>query len=223
MVSTHAPLLRYSFKLLLLLLPAAAFGFRPFITDDAGTVPPVTFELETAVDYWNDRATFGLSFKHGITERMDIGIAFGRCVLPQDESGYDPAELLLKFSLTPDQLAASFSGSFGNGCYSANVIYSQKLSLFEIDANFGFSTESTPSDGFFTYALATILPVNQFSFGIEGGGTQASFDWWQTGVRYAFTPSIAIDAALGGTFSSERDLSASTGIFIAFPFSNRGN
>lgn len=55
-------------------------GARPFITDDAGTVTPETFELEVAADYWRQEAAVGLSFKHGITKHMDMGVAFGRWV-----------------------------------------------------------------------------------------------------------------------------------------------
>jgi len=205
------------------LLSATTHAYRPFITDDAGTVTPVTFELETAADYWRKDASAGVCFKHGVTERMDIGIAFGRCVLPKDEKGYDPAELLLKFSLIPDRLSASFGGSFGSNCYSLNAIFSQPVSaVLELYANAGFSSESTLEDAFGTFSIATVFPLDRFSFGIECGGSGESFDWWQLGGRFALTDAIAIDAGIGSSIDDELSWNATTGLFFAFPTPKEG-
>jgi hypothetical protein len=203
--------------LFVVLMPAPVSAFRPFITDDAGTVTPAAFELETSADYWHDKASFGLCFKHGVTERMDIGIAFGRCMLPEDESGYDLAELLLKFNFIPDRLSASFSGSFGDPCYSALLIYSQQISFFSIHTNLGYSAVGAEREGFLTYGLATVVEVNRFSFGPEFGGTHRSLDWWQFGLQVTLTEWLAIDAALGGNFECDVALNAASGLFFAFP------
>ena len=201
----------------LLLLTTAAFAFRPFITDDAGTVIPSTFELEVSADYWHDKAAFGLGLKHGITERMDIGVAFGRCMLPEDKSGYDPAELSLKFNFIADRLSASFSGSFGDLCYSALLIYSQPIASFSLHANLGYSAVGALDDGLLTYALALIAGIGRFSFGPEFGGTHQSVDWWQVGTQVTLTEWLAADIAVGGDFNTDVDFNAATGLFFAFP------
>ncbi len=210
--SHHRPTFIY-----VLLLTTAVFAFRPFITDDAGTVLPSTFELEASADYWHDKAAFGLGLKHGVTERMDIGVAFGRCMLPEDESGYDPAELSLKFNFITDRLSASFSGSFGDPCYSALLIYSQPIALFSLHANLGYSAVGALDEGLLTYALAVVAQIDRFSFGPEFGGTHHSVDWWQVGTQITITDWCAADVALGGNFTTESELNAATGLFFAFP------
>jgi hypothetical protein len=200
---------------------AVTFAFRPFITDDAGTVTPSTFELEASADYWHDKAAFGLGLKHGVTERMDIGVAFGRCMLPEDESGYDPAELSLKFNFIADRLSASFSGSFGDPCYSALLIYSQPIALFSLHANLGYSAVGALDEGLLTYALAVVVQINRFTFGPEFGGTHQSVDWWQIGTRATITDWLAADVAVGGDFSTDVDFNAATGLFFAFPLQKK--
>lgn len=207
----------YTLYVLSLFSSASVFAFRPFITDDAGLVEQGAFEFESAADYWHDDVSFGIGLKHGVTKKMDLGIAFGRCVLPQDERGYDPAELLLKFSMIPDRLSVSFSGSFGTHCYNSTLIYSHDFSYVQLHTNAGFSTQDTPENGFATFALSLVKPVKKAMFGIEVGGTQESFDWWQFGTRYEITPNFAIDAGIGGTFSHEMSFNATSGIFLAFP------
>lgn len=209
--------------LVIMIAATELFAFRPFITDDAGTVPPVTFELETAADYWQNQAYFGLCFKHGVTERMDIGIAFRRCTLPEHEKGYDPAEFLMKFGLIPDYLSASFSGSFSDPCYNAMLIYSQPISFFSIHANLGYSATGPTTEGFVTYDLAGIIEIQRFSTGAEFGGTHESLNWWQLGVRFAITEWFAADAAFGGDFEKEINFNAATGLFFAFPLPESGD
>ena len=201
----------------LLLCSGAGFAFRPFITDDAGTVVPSTFELETSADYWHDKAAFGLCLKHGVTQRMDIGVSFGKCMLPEDASGYDPAELSIKFNFIPDRLSASFGGSFGDPCYSALLIYSQPIALFSLHANLGYSAIGADKEGFLTYALAWIAEIGRCAFGPEFGGTHESVDWWQAGCQVGITDWCAVDVALGGNFKRDIDWNAATGLFFAFP------
>lgn len=213
-------------KLIVLLIgltisTGTVFAFRPFITDDAGTVTPTTFELESSADYWKDAASFGLSLKHGVTERMDLGVSFGRCVLPEHESGYDPAELSVKFNFLPDRFSASFSGSFGDPCYGALLIYSQPIGWFSMHANLGYSAVGTINDGRLQYAFAVIAEKGRFAFGPEFGSTNTSVDWWQVGVRVSITDWCAVDAALGGNFTSADDFNAASGLFFAFPRKQR--
>jgi hypothetical protein len=55
-------------------LPAISlYGARPFATDDAGTVSVAGYELEIGYDFGQDEGILGLSFKHGLTPKMDVG------------------------------------------------------------------------------------------------------------------------------------------------------
>lgn len=58
-----------------------AFAAYPLATDDAGTVQPNAFELEASYDTLKDETNsrsqnLGVSFKHGITDRFEIGFSF---------------------------------------------------------------------------------------------------------------------------------------------------
>ncbi len=198
-------------------IPFQAFPFRPFITDDAGIVPSSTFELESAIDCWKDKSTLALCLKHGITDRMDIGVAFGRCFLPLHERGYDPAELLLKFNFIRDRLSASMSGNFGDPCYSALLIFSYPLEMFSFHSNLGYSAVGAGTRGDPVFGLAAVAELGKFVFGVEAGGARDRFDWWQTGARFSFTGWLAADAGLAGKFRNPIDFNATTGLFFAFP------
>lgn len=87
---------------------------RPFATDDAGTVAPVGYELEPGYDFWEDEGAFGLGFKHGLTEKMDIGIGFGYCLIPESNRDFSTAEICLKYGLISELFAVSFVTSLGD-------------------------------------------------------------------------------------------------------------
>lgn len=192
-------------------------GARPFITDDAGTVTPETFELEVAADYWRQEAAVGLSFKHGITKHMDMGVAFGRCILPQDERGYDMAELTLKFGLIPDRFATSFGGTFGDPCYTALLIFSQPMLFTTLHLNGGYSAVGNGTEGFLTFCGALTAEVNRYTCGVELGGTKTALDWWQLGSRFVCTEWFSVDVGIGGTFSEDVFSTITTGFWFMFP------
>lgn len=195
-------------------------GARPFITDDAGTVAMEIFELEAAADYWQQEAALGLCFKHGITNYMDIGVAFGRCLLPEDERGYDMAELTLKFGLIPDRLAASFGGTFGDPCYSALFVFSQPIFFTTLHLNGGYSAVGDDTEGFLTFCGALTAEVNRFTYGAEIGGTKTDFDWWQLGSSFSCTEWLSVDFGIGGTFSEDVFSTITTGFWFMFPHPN---
>jgi hypothetical protein len=190
---------------------------RPFATDDAGTVAQGTFELETAADYWNEEAAFGMCFKHGLTERMDIGVELGRCMLPEDERGFDGAALGLKFALIPDLFSASFSGQFGDPGYGASLIVSKAIGIFCVHGNLGGSVDVSADDADMTYGLAGVFEVRRAKTGAEIGGTHEGLDWWQAGIQFSLTDWMAIDAGVGGNFEHDIDMAATTGLWFTFP------
>ena len=159
----------------------------------------------------------GIRIGHTASQRPQNGVAFGKCILPEDESGYDPAELSLKFNFIADRLSASFSGSFSDPWYSAMLIYSQPITFFSVHANLGYSAKGALDEELLTYALALVAEVGRFAFGPEFGGTNESVDWWQVGTQVTITDWFAADVAIGGDFSTEVDFTAATGLFFAFP------
>jgi hypothetical protein len=190
---------------------------RPFATDDAGTVARGTFELEAAEDYWHNAAAAGLCFKHGLTDRMDLGVTFGHCHLPDHECGASEAELGLKYALVPDLFSATFSGVFGDPAYGVNFIVSKPFGLFTLHGNLGGALTGASENAFLTYGIAGVFDISRFSAGVETGGSHEALDFWQVGVIFSITEWMALDAGLRGDFERDPAFMATTGLWFAFP------
>jgi hypothetical protein len=190
---------------------------RPFFTDDAGTVEKVTFEVETGADVWKDATGAGIVVKHGITERMDMGIGFGHTFLPENERGSSGAELALKFGLIPDLLSLSACGCFGGRHYQAALIFSREFGPVAIDANAGMEAMMDEDDAGLIYAVCCHGNIGRVTLGAEAAGTHRGMDLWQAGGSVEIVDWLAIDAALNGDFDADITLSVTAGLTFLFP------
>jgi hypothetical protein len=190
---------------------------RPFATDDAGTVTQGTFELETGCDFWKDAAAAGIGLKHGVTDRMDVGIGFGYKPLPDAERGFEGAEIGLKFGLIPDLFALSASGSFGDKAYGINGILSKGFGPVGCDLNLGMTATADTNDADLTYGLCCHFDGEKFCAGAEIGGTHEGLDLWQAGCNFCLCDWCTVDAGINGNFEKEMTLSATAGLTFAFP------
>lgn len=193
------------------------FGARPFNTDDAGTVVPSGFELELGSDFWKDDIVLNLGFKHGLTNRMDVGVGFGYTIIPEDSNGFGTAEVCFKFALVPDLFAASFTGSLGDMPYALNAIITRHVGPAEVDVNIGYeATGMEGLDGMVTYALAVFYSKGNFALGAEAAGDEDDIHTWLGGIRYSLSPGFAIDGGIAGGFQENDDLVATIGIHYEF-------
>jgi hypothetical protein len=188
------------------------YGARPFATDDAGTVPAAGYELEVGYDFWEDEGTFGIGFKHGLTEKMDIGIGFGYNVITEPKRYFSGAELCLKYSFVPDMIAASFTTEFNASEYALNGIFTRGLGGLEIDANFGYST----ADSSITFGLACIYVRERLGFGVECSGDDDGLERWLGGVRYDIVEGFAVDLGISGGFEENNGNVAMIGLHYEF-------
>jgi hypothetical protein len=196
---------------------SSLFAARPFNVDDAGTVAPGGFELELGGDVWEDYAILGLGFKHGLTDRMDIGVGFGYTILPDDTTGLGGAEVDLKFALVPDLFATSFTGSLGTMPYALNAIITRNFGPAEVDINVGYeATGIEGSEGTITYALAIIYSTGPIELGAEASGDEEDIQSWLAGARYAITNNFVVDGGIIGGFQEDSALSATLGIHYEF-------
>ena len=196
---------------------AILFAARPFNTDDAGTVASSGFELELGTDVWQDDAVLGLSFKHGLTDRMDVGVSLGYTMLPDTADGFENAELSFKFAILPDLFSTSFTTVLGGLDYVVNGILTHDVGPVEIDINLGFATTGMGGiDGDLVYGLAAIYVMDRFGLGAEMSGNQDEVQSWLGGVRFQVFPGFAVDGGLTGDFHEEKDLAATVGIHYEF-------
>ncbi len=177
---------------------ANLYGARPFGTDDAGTVAQNSYELEVGYDIWKEIGTFDLGFKHGLTEKMDIGIGFGFNIVSEPKNSFVPAELAFKYSLVPDFLAASFVAEIGGSAYALNGILTRGFGPIELDANLGYTT----GDSSITYAGAFIYSIEKFAFGGEVLGDKKAQNWLLGG-RYTIKDGLMVDAGFASDFKFE--------------------
>ncbi len=196
------------------------FAARPFTTDDAGTVETDKFELETAYNYWNGKAAAIMSFKHGITERMDIGIGQEYCILPEDQRAFSGANIGLKFALVPDLFSTSFGSTLGSNTYNVNAILSKSLSPVSFDANLGYQIAADTNNADLSYGFAAVYEYKQLCMGVEIGGTREGLIWWQSGIRFLILEWVQIDAGLGGNYQKSPYITATTGLWFTFPLTN---
>ncbi len=192
-------------------------GARPFATDDAGIVERAGYELELGGDFWENEAMLALGFKHGLTDRMDIGVGFGYTISPEDAEGIDEAELGLKFALIPDMIAASFAGGLGSTAYSLNGIITYTFNFIEIDGNLGY--EADPIQGqenTVVYCLAVILGLDKFVVGAEASGNKDGLDTWLAGGKYQIVDGFAVDLGISGGFEEGTGNIATVGLHYEF-------
>jgi len=192
-------------------LTANLYGARPFATDDAGTVPPAGYELEVGYDFWKDEGTFGIGFKHGLTEKMDIGIGFGYNLITEPKRCFSGSELCLKYSFIPDMVAASFVTGFNGSEYSLNGILTRGFGAIEADANLGYST----ADSSITFGLAFIYGVKRLDFGLEFFGNKNGLQNWLAGSRYRIVEDFAVDLGFFSDFEFESN-SVTIGLHCEF-------
>ncbi len=179
----------------ILIAVCSVFAARPFNTDDAGTVAACTYELELGYDLGEGKGNFALSFKHGLTEKMDIGIGFGFNIISEPKNSFLPVELTLKYALIPDLLAASFTAEFGGSAYILNGIMTRVLGPLEFDANFGYTT----GDSSITYAGGLIYSAGDFAFGAEVLGDK-EMQSWLVGGRYTIRDGLVVDVGFLSDF-----------------------
>jgi hypothetical protein len=190
---------------------------RPFATDDAGTVPAGGYELEAGYDWGEEEGVFGVGFKHGLTEKMDIGVGFGYTIETEPEDSFTPAELSLKFALIPDLLAVSFTHEFGDSNYALNSIFTRAFGPLEVNANLGYSATGTEENGLMTYALSLILGTGEnFDIGAELLGDEDNLQSLLIGARYHIKEGFSLDVGFSKGIGDDIDDMVTAGFHYEF-------
>ncbi|MFH1073888.1 MAG: hypothetical protein V1752_02260 [Candidatus Firestonebacteria bacterium] len=197
--------------LFLLLYSAGVYACRPLTTDDCGTVEKSKFELETgyeACGVFIDSArqhSLGVSFKHGVTESMDIGMSFIYQVEPAADERLNAATLALKFAILKDLLSVSLSNTLGAGAFSINSILSRDFSVVNAHLNIGYNSSGDPNvKGSLTYGITVRYPVENIEISGESFGDEFIKNWL-FGARYELFKGYFIDAGYGRSFNNDND------------------
>jgi hypothetical protein len=188
--------------IILFLVTNGLFGARPFTIDDAGTVAQGGFELESGLDYWDEQGVIGVSFKHGLTPKMDLGIGFGYTLMaePEPENRFSGVEMCLKYNLMPDFISASMTTAFQPDAYVLNGIITRCFGDLEFNGNLGFNIANNT----ITYGGAIIYDfIEKLHIGIEASGDKDGLGTWLIGANYSVLEVVNIDCGFMSDFDME--------------------
>lgn len=177
-----------------------AFAAYPLATDDAGTVQHNSHELEASYDTFKDETdsssqNLGVSFKHGITDKFDIGFSFPCRLHPGVVERVGEASLGLKFSLVKDLLAFSVTNELGKKEYFLNGIFSREFGALKTHMNAGYlSTGDEDKKGLASYGLAAEYPLNKYEAVAELKGEEGGAAFFLLGLRCKLKESLFISA-----------------------------
>lgn len=127
---------------------------RPLSTDDAGTVEIGKSEAELSFDYCQYRPegichSPGIALKHGLTDRMDIGLGFSHFTDKDADGnstawGMSPLEVGFKLALlkempTLPDISVSAGFETGSAGYGINLILSRGYGNLGLHYNLGYN------------------------------------------------------------------------------------
>jgi len=195
----------------ILFVSTALFGAYPLTTDDIGTVDINKFEVETSYDncgnnneLWDRSCAFSL--KHGVTEKMDIGLSFPIKLCPCENERVGAAVLGLKFLLFKNIAAFSFSNELGGKEYFLNGIISKELSPVIAHVNAGYlATGDETLKGAMTHGCGLEYPIGRFGLVGEIVGEEMGLRNWLAGVRYRIDDYILIGGAVSDGLGDVND------------------
>jgi len=213
-------------------IPSLIYAARPLSVDDAGTVDLGTYETEVGIGYLRDKEKNGeteisLAIKHGLTERMDLGVFLPHVITnPKGESGergMGDAELVAKFNLAREgDRIPGFSVTLGiimdtgeenKGIgsgeinYVFNSILSKELQFIILHGNLGYTAKGKTA----SLGIALEYPVDE----------RLNLVAELTGENKSDSP---IEALIGASFSARESLTLDFGIGTGLnDFSSRLN
>jgi hypothetical protein len=182
------------------------YAALPLVTDDTAIVPLERFELEMAYNniglYRNIiNRLAALSLKHGITPRMDFGLALLYAVEPVTPERFGKLALGLKFLVVPDFAALSLLNELGTSRYALNSIFTIPFPRAAVHANLGYvasGDENIPGNIF--YSTAGEYFLGKIDLVAEIVGVQAGLDEWLGGVRYHLSEVTYFGISFGNGF-----------------------
>ncbi len=190
---------------------------RPFPTSDADVVETVKYELELGSYLWSEDISILTEFKHGITNRMEIGVAFEYTIEPDVQGPFSAAEIGMKYTLVPNLFAVSMCGEFGSTNYKLKGIFTRVINPVKCNLNFGYKASGVnDTPGIFFYSAGLILKFQKFQIGGDISGDEDGLVGWLTGGNYKIIGDLAVDVGFSGTLSNNANNTVIVGLSYVF-------
>ncbi len=189
------------------LMNSFSFAAHPLTTDDIGTVEVGKYELEIGYDNCKNQGELrnhscGLSLKHGISRKLDIGISFPYQIEPKPAERLGRVSLSFKFLLIEEFFAFTLSNELGSEEYLINGILTHGVSSWVVHFNLGYQAtgdENTKGEMLYSSALE-YSPMNKIDFVGEVLGEETGFQNWLLGMRCKISDVCFFDIAYGSGF-----------------------
>jgi hypothetical protein len=202
-----------SHTFMIMLMVHTVNAARPFVTSDAEPVQPPLYEIEMGSYFWSDDASLVLEFKHGLTDRMDMGIVLCYIIEPEQEERFGTAEMGFKFGLIPGFLAFGISSEYGMTAYKVKGIVTKYIGPFKCNGNIGYKATGIDTEaGMFYYSVGAAYKQPMYQAGGDIQGDTDGLYKWLIGGNYRLTDAIRIDAGISGGFDEDDDNLATIGI-----------
>lgn len=204
-----------------LMIAGTTFAAYPLATDDAGTVTVAEYELEAGYDNCRDEnerinTACGVSFKTGITEKLDIGLSFPYQVDPDQDENLGEASLSIKFALVKDMAAVTFTNEFGAKGYFVNAIYTKEFPIATCNLNAGYLSSGDESvRGAGSYGVSLEFPVHAFDIVGEVQGQEGGTGSALAGLRYRVSQPFFVATGVSKSFKTDEN-TLTAGLHIEF-------
>ena len=206
----------------MILLGNGLFAAHPLTTDDVGIVDIGKYELEVGYDNVKEEDILrnhscGVSFKHGITDKMDVGISLPYQIKPKLTEPLGTTTLGLEFLLIKDIFAFSINNELGSKEYFLNGIISKNIKPFDLHLNFGYEASGDEYiEGEMVYSAAVEYPLEKIDFVGEIVGRENEFENWLVGIRYKLGEITAVNFAYGNKDFSKNNEKIAFGFHTEF-------
>ncbi len=172
------------------LVGSVLFAAHPLSTDDIGIMDKADCELEVGYDNCKSgdelrNHSCGISLKHGITGKMDIGVSFPYRIKPKPAEQFGTATIGFKFLLIRDIFAFSINNELGSKEYFINGILSREILPIILHFNFGYLAGGDEKvQGEIIYSSAFEYPLKKIDLVGETVGGKTGLQNWLFGLRY---------------------------------------
>jgi hypothetical protein len=148
--------------------------------------------------------SFAVSFKHGLTGRMDIGFSLPYERAESSNEIIGAAAMGVKFQLVPDMVAVTLSNELGSAEYALNGIFTRDIGLVTVHLNAGYAAVGEgPVVQTGTYAVAVERSFSRFNVAAELFSPETGVAEYTVTVRYTLFNELVVDLGYGGGFSGD--------------------
>jgi len=197
-------------KPLLVLLGMLVFTVRahaafPLSTDDIGTIPAGTYEMEAGYERVSltggHESGVGIALKHGITDKMDFIISMPVQFEPEVVNMAGPLEAGGRLRIIEDLFTFTFTNTLGSTECFFNAVFTHEFKPVIVHVNAGYEASGDNGvAGGAVISAAFEYPLNKYD--IVGEIIKDDTVGWLLGTRYKLDDKTFVAIGVGNSFET---------------------